>query len=457
MVYDQAALSHNEHHHVHANHFPIGTLTGKDFKSPAQTDWHQIFVSMCQCGFIFALALLSYVLPWFFGLPCAIVVACILLWRCFVLVFFVQTVKVGKYTKMFYMPSVIFWGWWPAWMLIMCCISAVLGLALGIWCWDNKLWSYFELKKLQRYTSISPTLVPGERLQDSGLVDFWQADLDRANAGCFMQHGNTYCVAPIVKNGEVTTGLANSPRDGSYDYFAVGINCCTCPDRDFKCGEWMNPFARGGIRSLDARSRPYYRLAVDDWSATYRKAARHPLFFEWVQDPHVKWMQMWNRAYYLSVLGLCFVIAVAGCGTLFLDCILKVLLRVDIASRQFTMAPLKGWEPLAKWMLPRMYHHYIDGQVQMMAMQETNGFRPWNPLLPNGGPVHGNRALVPPRQAFPGALESESVAPFMATEPGFLAPSISWGTPGMPLTLPPSAPMMGPRGPQYGAATMSVL
>jgi len=111
------------------------------------------------------------------------------------------------------------------------------------------------------YKDVNPSNIPGVRVQDAGLIEFSSfVEPDRGKGGCFMSKGDTYCLAPIVEGGEVLYGLQGTPRTGSYDYFAVGINCCTCPNRDFQCGDFRNPLANGGIRSLDTKSRPFYKL-----------------------------------------------------------------------------------------------------------------------------------------------------------------------------------------------------
>merc|ERR1719478_402511 len=76
------------------------------------------------------------------------------------------------------------------------------------------------------------------------------------------------------------------PDSGTYDWWAVGTNCCDgTTAANFTCGQVKHPLARSGMRLLSDTQRPYYLLAVQEWSATYGLPVRHPLFFTWVKDP----------------------------------------------------------------------------------------------------------------------------------------------------------------------------
>merc|ERR1719502_2180472 len=68
-----------------------------------------------------------------------------------------------------------------------------------------------------------------------------------------------YCVAPIVKGNAQLT---------SYDFWAVGVNCCSGAQSDFRCGEYTNPHSKSGLRLMKDDQRPFYRLAVQQSTST---------------------------------------------------------------------------------------------------------------------------------------------------------------------------------------------
>merc|ERR1719253_978720 len=106
--------------------------------------------------------------------------------------------------------------------------------------------------------------VPGTQLNLSLSFGFHNAD--------------TYCIAPIVTppiedgSGANTSSANGSSANSSdsavtthkdetpnYDFWAVGLNCCSGHSADFTCGEFSNPNARSGLRMMRDDLRNYFR------------------------------------------------------------------------------------------------------------------------------------------------------------------------------------------------------
>jgi hypothetical protein len=377
------SLSNDEYSLIFSHNFSISSLNRKTNSTSPTTDWGLILNIACAVTATVFFALMFCLTPWriaiFFlaGLCMILAIQTVTL-----LVFFAAVVK-GGYTKKFYGSSVIFWGWWPVWISVMVVVAAILGLAVGMFLWSNYLGPFNQYKGLQKYKDVNPAVVPGVRIQDAGLVDFVDSTgLDRSKGGCFLDKGDTYCVAPIVEGGQVQYGLQGIPRTGSYDYFAVGKNCCSCPNRDFQCGQWHNPFARGGMRSLDYKGRPFYRLALDDWQATYQKSSKTPTFFEWVESPEYVWKGMWNYTLYTSILTIAFALSLALLIGLLLDRILLFCWARELILPRSCLAPAEGMEKITEVLLPRMYWRYQQEQSNIANMPVS---AEWQPIGGGGG------------------------------------------------------------------------
>jgi hypothetical protein len=138
---------------------------------------------------------------------------------------------------------------------------------------------YYDVNNLQTYNSVDPVARRGNQLMDAGQVYFAEgSQLDLSKSMGF-KNLDWYCVAPIVKS---------KSTPAVYDFWAVGINCCSGLMSDFMCGEYNNLNARAGLRLMRDDQRPFFRLTVQQAEAAFSIRAPHPLFFYWMQDPQVE-------------------------------------------------------------------------------------------------------------------------------------------------------------------------
>lgn len=177
-------------------------------------------------------------------------------------------------------------------LLYAACFAGVLGGDAAYWNFD---YAYHSYKTRASYFNIDPSLDKGQAYMDAGQVYFKEGSTVSVNKGKAFQNQGTYCVAPIVRqpleNQEgseqvETEGPLQSPASGTFDWWAVGKDCCDkSSGSNFVCGESANPLARSGLRAMDDESREYYLMAVQAWSSQYKMPTVHPLLFWWVQDP----------------------------------------------------------------------------------------------------------------------------------------------------------------------------
>jgi len=295
-----------------------------------------------------------------------------------------------KLHKRVFRRPLVYWGWWPCWTFFFIVTAALVGAFVGRFLWKSTLSHYYEVKELQTYRNVNVDTVPGSQIMDAGMVTFGEGtSIDRNHGGCFVNLGHTYCVSPIVHNGEMPASLAGGPLTGSYDYFAVGIDCCTCPNQDFRCGEWRNPMTHGGLRSQDDLSRPFYRFAVDDFSASWNKESKHPLFFEWTHAPIFMWNNLWYWTMHCVVLAVCSPIPVVFLLAALAGQLLQHLVWKADASPLDAPRPPKGMEGLWATFLPEMVHQYQEEQKHLLSLPISP--MPWYastgpPLRPMPGP-----------------------------------------------------------------------
>lgn len=174
-------------------------------------------------------------------------------------------------------PLVTFWSLLIAWLL---------GMAVGESIFQSCMRPYYDTSSLNMYAGVDLSKTNGAQLQDAGIVMFAAGTrLDRSRSAFFRESssGDVFCAAPIVPmpaNGTTPLQLA------SFDFWAVGVNCCAEADESFDCGEYNNPYARAGLRVLPADGHEsLYKTAIQSAEAKYGIRAGSPLLFRWRQDP----------------------------------------------------------------------------------------------------------------------------------------------------------------------------
>lgn len=168
----------------------------------------------------------------------------------------------------------------PTWLIFLFASMAfawILAMVFGDVNFHQNMIPFYDVENLATYPLVDPSHMRGQGMMDVGRAFFSVGShLDIAKSAGF-KNFDTYCAAPITLGNDTLT---------SYDFWAVGVNCCSGSEADFACGEFSNPNARGGLRLMKDEQRPWFRLAVEQAEASHGIKAQHPLFFIWAQDPN---------------------------------------------------------------------------------------------------------------------------------------------------------------------------
>jgi hypothetical protein len=170
---------------------------------------------------------------------------------------------------------------WYGFIFATCLFAWILAVVGGEANFYSNIQPFYNIINLGTYSSVDPSRMRGQQLMDAGRVIFSEdAKLDLKKSMGF-RNSDRYCVAPIT----VSRGNESFLPLETYDFWAVGINCCSGNKADFHCGGFNNPNAHGGLRLMQDAGRPFFRLAVQQAEAAYGIKAAYPIFFTWVQDP----------------------------------------------------------------------------------------------------------------------------------------------------------------------------
>lgn len=193
------------------------------------------------------------------------------------------------------------WARWndpdPTWLTYICMAvgtALVWGALSGKGTYHSFSEPYYKIHDLKAVNGIDASSTPGEHVMDAGLISFGPGNhLDALRSWHFMKE-TLYCVAPVVTNGSMPRGL-------SYDFWAVGKDCCSTSSSDFRCGSWGSLAANGGWRVMDEGDLKNYHLAVQQAESLYSIKAHNPIFINWAQNAAGE-VQSWNTQAFQNFL-----------------------------------------------------------------------------------------------------------------------------------------------------------
>lgn len=155
-------------------------------------------------------------------------------------------------------------------------VAYITGLSSGTYNYNHNMAPYYDVSNLNVYPSVDPSTMSGQQLMDAGRFVFTADSRLDISLSMGFRNLDTYCVAPVVSgNGSAAI----------YDFWAVGVNCCSGHVSDFHCGEFNNPKAQSGLRLMRDDLRSFFRLAVQQAEASFNIKTSHPIFLYYMQDP----------------------------------------------------------------------------------------------------------------------------------------------------------------------------
>jgi len=186
---------------------------------------------------------------------------------------------------------------WLVFLAVTCLVAWLLGVIAGDVNYFNHMEPYYDVSNLNTYPNVDPSVMRGQQLMDAGRIMFSPGTTLDLSRSMGFKNLDLYCVAPIVAGSD-------TKHISSYDFWAVGTNCCSGSRADFHCGEFNNPRAAAGLRLMRDDQRAFFRLAVQQAEAAYNIKAHHPLFFHWMKDPIAEVTAYMDEGYKYFLLGI---------------------------------------------------------------------------------------------------------------------------------------------------------
>lgn len=172
---------------------------------------------------------------------------------------------------------------WHHFVFMTALVACFLGTALG---YLNLSWNsirYYDYISLRKAVDVDPGVWRGLQALDVGEIDFAKGTYVDKKMHSLWHKTKTYCVAPMT--------YGNNTKLASYDFWAVGMDCCSAQADDFSCGQsefYQSSKGPAGLRVMDEAEIQGYMLAVEQASAAYNIQAQKPIFLYMMKSPYSK-------------------------------------------------------------------------------------------------------------------------------------------------------------------------
>uniref|UniRef100_A0A7S1F515 Uncharacterized protein n=1 Tax=Noctiluca scintillans TaxID=2966 RepID=A0A7S1F515_NOCSC len=177
---------------------------------------------------------------------------------------------------------------WSIFLSLLIFIGVLTGTLFGLHNYTENVEPYHSVHDLKNVSDFDVTTRHAADVMDASLFTFTErTTIDPLRSWHFKQK-SLYCVAPIVNKNVEWMAVHN--------FWAVGKDCCSMSSSDFRCGDALNPTARGGLRVLGEYDMTMYRLAVQQSQELYGLSVDEPIFFEWHKDPSSVVMAWFHNA-----------------------------------------------------------------------------------------------------------------------------------------------------------------
>lgn len=190
---------------------------------------------------------------------------------------------------------------WTTFMFVAAAIAWVCAYVFGHQNFVSNIQPYKDILTLNIYTNVDPATATSQQMMDAGQIYFTSGSRLDLRRSMGFKNLDTYCVAPVTSQAASNASSGEKPV---YDFWAVGINCCSGQGPDFHCGEYKNRKASAGLRLMQEADRAYFRLAVKQAAAAYGIRADNPLFLYWMENPKLEIQAYEDAGHRYWLLGL---------------------------------------------------------------------------------------------------------------------------------------------------------
>mmetsp|Transcript_39523 Transcript_39523/g.92972 ORF Transcript_39523/g.92972 Transcript_39523/m.92972 type:complete len:327 (+) Transcript_39523:126-1106(+) len=189
---------------------------------------------------------------------------------------------------------------WMSFMTASMVLATAVGFGFGFANYRQNMAHYADYMNLASYTGVDPSRAEGGAYLDAGAIVFNnETTIDYARSIGF-KDDRMYCVAPIT---------AGNYKLASYDFWAVGVDCCSGFPGGFGCFDDSRHLDGHPVRSGRRFMEPidyqrYFRLAVNQAEVEFGFSSKHPVFFYWEQDPQNVIQSYWWNGFHWCCIGI---------------------------------------------------------------------------------------------------------------------------------------------------------